>query len=30
MMKSIFSQSHRIEKFEVVTLRVSTMRNVAE
>lgn len=30
MMKSIFKQSDRIENFEVVTLRVSTMRNVSE
>lgn len=30
MMKSIFKQSDRIENLEVVTLRVSTMRNVAE
>ena len=30
MMKSIFKQSDRIENIEVVTLRVSTMRNVAE
>lgn len=29
-MKSIFKQSDRIENFEVVTLRVSTMRNVSE
>lgn len=30
MMKSIFKQSDRIENFEVVTLRVSAMRNVSE
>lgn len=30
MMKSIFKQSDRIENFEVVTLRVSKMRNVSE
>ena len=30
MMKSFFNQSDRIDTFEVVTLRVSTMRNVAE
>lgn len=30
MMKSIFKQSDRIENFEVVTFRVSTMRNVVE
>ena len=30
MMKSFFNQSDRIDTFEVVTLRESTMRNVAE